>query len=92
MLYMKKNFKIKGKIICEQKDFVFILFFVFIHFSPFLDDSNVTQMVCISRLLLQTFFFFLIVIYNSECIYNETQDDNNCSTVLYSWLTPLPVL
>lgn len=26
---MKKIFKIKGKIICEQKDFVFILFLIF---------------------------------------------------------------
>lgn len=50
---MKKNFKIKGKIICEQKDFVSI----FIFFSP-LDDSNVTQMVCISTMLFPTFFSF----------------------------------
>lgn len=35
MLYMKKNFKIKGKIICEQKNFVFILFLISV-FPPFL--------------------------------------------------------
>lgn len=36
--------------------------------------------------------FIWIVIYNSECIYNETQNNENCSTVLYSWLTPTCVI
>lgn len=52
---MKKNFKIKGKIICEQKDFVSI----FIFFSP-LDDSNVTHGVYFNNAL-SNFFFFLIL-------------------------------
>lgn len=65
MLYMKKNFKIKGKIICEQKDFVSI----FIFFSP-LDDSNVTHGVYFNNALSNFFFlshFIWKVIYNSEC-------------------------
>lgn len=41
MLYLEKNnFKIKGKIICERKDFLFLIWGFF---SLLLNDSNVTH-------------------------------------------------
>lgn len=92
MLYMKKIFKIKGKIICEQKDFVYILVLIYFIFSSPLGDLNVTQLVCFSRLQFQYFLFFWNVIYNSECIYNETQNNAQCFTVLSLWLTPTCVI
>lgn len=71
--------------------FCFYFYFLFV-FLSFLDDSNVTQIVCISKLLLQQFCFIWNVIYNSECIYNETQNNDKCFTVLYPWLTPTCVI
>lgn len=36
--------------------------------------------------------FIWNVIYNSECIYNETQNNEKCFTVLYPWLTSTCVI
>ena len=70
---------------------ILFLFYLWFFFLP-LDDSDVTQMVCISRLLFQTFCSIWNVTYNSECIYNETQNNEKCFTVLYPWLTPTCVI
>lgn len=69
MLYMeqkKTNFKIKGKIICELKDFLF--FFIWIFFPPFewfKCDTCVFQDWYFKRQIC----FLWIVTYSDDCIY-----------------------
>lgn len=82
---MKKIFKIKGKIVCEQKDFVLLLFFSF-------SLLDVTQLVCNLKTAILTFLFCLRRYLLQRVYIQQNTNHENCFTVLYPWLTPSCVI
>lgn len=69
--------------------FLFYFWFFFLWMIQMWHKNGVYFKTAISK------FFCSIwnVIYNSECIYNETQNNEKCFTVLlYPWLTPTCVI
>ncbi len=72
--------------------FYFYFYFCFSFFSPFWLIQMWHEWCVISRLLFRNVCFIWNIIYNSEWIYNETQNNEKCFTVLYPWLTPTCVI